>query len=148
MTGSQDVERLVSFRKSLGLNQAGFAEKIGTTTSSVSRYEIAGKGIPYKFLKKMVLDLRLNANWVITGNGKMLLPVEKEEEWSIVGKPKGWEGALFADNQTDEEEARSLIAENKRLKRLVEILEKSLGDYQYIVDRMRDDLNANEVLKK
>ncbi len=69
-------ERLIKFRKELGMTQADVAGIIGKTQSAVQKYEKNSNRIDETSLRLLNLKLRLNPEWVRAGRGDMLLTEE------------------------------------------------------------------------
>lgn len=63
--------RLKIIRLNLGLNQSEFADKLGMQQGSYSMIEKGKNGISSQLLKKLTIDLNVNANWLMTGKGEM-----------------------------------------------------------------------------
>lgn len=68
---TEKANRISLLRKSLGLNQVIFGQKIGVEQTNVSKYEKGkqpiGKNIEYKLLK----EFNVNTDWWRTGEGEM-----------------------------------------------------------------------------
>jgi SOS-response transcriptional repressor LexA len=66
-------ERLILIRDSLGVkNQTKFAEKIGITQTSLSKYENGTVDIPDD-VKLKISGFGINLHWLLTGEGEMFL---------------------------------------------------------------------------
>lgn len=65
--------RLKDFRKSLGLSQKDFANKLKITQPHLSAMENGNKNITERFIKDLVNEFSLNSEWLKTGNGNMYL---------------------------------------------------------------------------
>lgn len=66
-----DSSRLRQFRESLGLKQSHMAKKLGLSQSTYAQYELGARKIPAS-LRTTLHELRLNLNWLDTGEGSML----------------------------------------------------------------------------
>ena len=64
--------RIKKIRKRLNLSQKAFAEKVGVDQGRVSQWETE-KSLPHsKALMKMA-NLGVNINWLLTGDGEMMV---------------------------------------------------------------------------
>jgi SOS-response transcriptional repressor LexA/DNA-binding XRE family transcriptional regulator len=70
--------RLRRIRESFGLNQTAFAQGINIPRTSLINYE-KGTAIPPDVLNSLVGKYDVNADWFLTGNGKMFLDKEAVE---------------------------------------------------------------------
>ncbi len=106
--------RLRLFRESLGASQEKFASMIGGTKRAIQNNE-SGKTAPNSKLLHGLVALGLNINWLLSGEGPMLL----------VGLAEGWRPDLlyFAAEMVDEElERRKLGRENPQYAELVALV--------------------------
>lgn len=80
-------ERLKYLRKSLGIRQGDFAEKISTTQGHISDIENGRKSLSERTLKLICLEdwngKKVSENWLRTGEGEMFLPVLEEDEMAL-----------------------------------------------------------------
>jgi len=67
-------DRIIQFLNANNLNSTKFADQIGVQRSSISHI-LSGRNKPsYDFIEKMLLTYpKLNAQWLITGKGNMLI---------------------------------------------------------------------------
>lgn len=73
-------ERIKELRKSLGLTQTEFGEKLGVKPNTVSTYE-SGLRVPSDaVLMSICREYGVNEVWLRTGVGPMLVPRTQEEE--------------------------------------------------------------------
>lgn len=63
-------ERLKQWRRSLGLTQAAFAERVGLHLSVLKKYD-AGANIPGGEALAAIAATGCNINWLLTGAGEM-----------------------------------------------------------------------------
>lgn len=63
--------RIREFRRSLGLSQTDFAERLGMTRSIVSNMELGLVEIPDYRIKSMIKEFDVSETWLRTGQGKM-----------------------------------------------------------------------------
>ena len=80
-------ERLKTLRKSLGLTQAEFAEKIGTKQTTIGNYEI-GRNKPIDPVVRMICrTFDVSETWLRTGEGEMFIKLSRDEQIAdFVGK--------------------------------------------------------------
>lgn len=73
-------ERLKSLRKSLGLTQSEFAERIGSVQNTITGYE-TGRRVPSsQVLALIAREFNVNETWLRTGEGEMFVPVSRDEQ--------------------------------------------------------------------
>ena len=73
-------DRIKELRKSLGLTQAAFAEKIGVKQNTIAQYE-SGRNNPTDAVLSLICrEYGVNEVWLRTGIGPMLVPRTREEE--------------------------------------------------------------------
>ena len=88
-------ERIKILRKSLGLTQKQFAEKIGVKQNTVAQYEI-GRNIPTDMAINLICrEFNVNEIWLRTGVGDPFQKKERSQEMS----------ELFADLMNDRPES-------------------------------------------
>ena len=71
--------RLREIRKSLGLTQDAFCEKLGVSKSTYVRYELGEMMPKLQFLSVLTRKFRVNSNWLLTGLGEMFLGTSPED---------------------------------------------------------------------
>ncbi len=73
-------ERIKELRKSLGITQQEFADKLGLKRNTIATYEI-GKAVPSD---RVVSDLcnkyNVNEEWLRTGEGKMFISLNRAQQ--------------------------------------------------------------------
>lgn len=73
-------KRLKSLRKSLGLTQSEFAERIGSVQNTITGYE-TGRRVPSsQVLSLIAREFNVNETWLRTGEGEMFVPVSRDEQ--------------------------------------------------------------------
>lgn len=72
-------DRLKLVRKTMGMSQAGIVGIIGTTQPSWQGYE-NGLNVPGGKVLKSLAGLGVNVNWLLTGNGPMMLDQNQDTE--------------------------------------------------------------------
>jgi len=95
-------DRIIQFLNANNLNSTKFADQIGVQRSSISHI-LSGRNKPsYDFIEKMLLTYpKLNAQWLITGKGNMLI-----DHPSLFKEPKVEKNLtqreLFIQNQNED----------------------------------------------
>lgn len=73
-------ERIKILRKTLGLTQKEFGERIGVKPNTIGTYEI-GRNEPIGAVIGLICrEFRVNERWLQTGEGKMFLETAKEDQ--------------------------------------------------------------------
>ena len=97
-------ERIKELRKSLGITQQEFADKLGLKRNTIATYEI-GKAVPSD---RVVSDLcnkyNVNEEWLRTGNGEMFVEETPDEEFMRMAK-----AVASGDTETDRMIRRTLM---------------------------------------
>lgn len=76
--------RVKELRKSLGLSQESFGEKLGVTKSSVSNMESGRFNVTDTIVKLICKEFNVNEYWLRDGEGPMFRPVKSvDNELSI-----------------------------------------------------------------
>ena len=73
--------RIRLVRKTLGLNQGEFAQRIGLTQNALSMIELEKVALTEKNIKLICATFAIDEDWLRTGNGEMfgsMSPYEKE----------------------------------------------------------------------
>lgn len=72
-------ERIKEVRKSLGLTQQEFADRIGVKRNTVATYE-GGRNIPIDSVVSLICkEFNVNEEWLRTGEGKMFQDLSQGE---------------------------------------------------------------------
>ncbi len=66
-------ERIVKARLALGLSQRQMAARLGVTKSAVSLWETKVREVPTSAIRLITHILGVSENWLLTGEGEMLL---------------------------------------------------------------------------
>lgn len=128
---SEIAERIKKVRKFLGINQANLAKELGLTQSAYSRIEIGDNNLSTEHLLKMLKNHKINPNWVLTGEGSMLLetkpygyPIEQDQV-NVVNE----QGLLYATDDCGKikKELEAAREEIIKLKGQVELLKELLS---------------------
>lgn len=64
--------RMKKVREDVGINQKDMAAKIGCAPASLADYE-TGKALPAPKVLQVLIGFGYDANWILTGRGRMLL---------------------------------------------------------------------------
>lgn len=83
---SEIGSRIKKVRNTLDLTQAQIAEKTGLSTGFLSQIEKGLKRPSSIYLFFLLVEHRVNINWVLTGNGETFLPenlVEKSRDFNF-----------------------------------------------------------------
>ena len=75
------LDRIRVIRKSLGIKQGEFAQRIGLTQTSMSMIELGKTTLTDKNIKLICATFGVDENWLRTGKGGMFItasPYEKE----------------------------------------------------------------------
>ena len=71
-------DRVKTLRKTLGLTQREFADRIGMTPNTVATYEM-GRSIPSDpAINNICKEFRVSEMWLRTGSGEMFLPAPRD----------------------------------------------------------------------
>ena len=89
-------ERIKEIRKTLGLTQQAFADKIGVKRNTVALYELGESGISDSVIKLICREFHINETWLRTGEGEMQKELSREAEI----------GAFLADVFEDDDDFR------------------------------------------
>lgn len=73
-------ERIKEIRKTLGLTQQAFADKIGVKRNTVALYELGESGISDSVIKLICKEFHINEKWLRTGEGEMKKELSREAE--------------------------------------------------------------------
>jgi transcriptional regulator with XRE-family HTH domain len=135
MTNKIFGDRIRDIRKYYQLNQIDFSAEIGVSQSEYSKIEL-GKVKPSKtVLYAMMARLAVNPDWVITGEGEMLLSAEEyfHNGIKLLGEQKISEGLKKLLNDPKFVEIHSLVAVGEMVK---DKLNPNLEAYlQYILGK-------------
>jgi transcriptional regulator with XRE-family HTH domain len=76
----------LNIRKTLGLNQTEFAEKLETSQNLISKYEKGQVELPFKIINNLNKIFNININWILTNTGNMFN--EESKDSLFVSEPK------------------------------------------------------------
>lgn len=72
--------RIRELRKTLGLSQKDFAQKIGLKQNAISYMEKNGATVTEQNIKTICSQFSVNENWLRTGSGKIFIENEKKQK--------------------------------------------------------------------
>lgn len=88
-------DRIKELRKSLGLTQQKFADRLGLKRQTIAAYEIGNIEPSESTLLLICKEFGINKDWLLTGKGEPTIEACQEERYSInIGKLQR------ADNET------------------------------------------------
>lgn len=104
-------ERIKQVRKSLGITQQAFAERIGMKQNSIALVESGKRNISGQALLSICREFQVNELWLRTGEGEMFMEMSEEDEIAaFVGSLLGSKSESFkkrfvaAISQLDEDD--------------------------------------------
>ena len=77
-------ERIKKVRKSEGLTQVEFGERIGVKGNTVTNYETGLRTPTDAVLLSICREFNVNQDWLRTGNGEMFVELSKDEQISAM----------------------------------------------------------------
>jgi transcriptional regulator with XRE-family HTH domain len=82
------LDRIRLVRKTLGLNQEEFAQRIGLTQTALSMIELEKVALTQKNIKLICATFAVEENWLRTGKGEMFGPASpyEKELLAVFGK--------------------------------------------------------------
>ena len=73
-------ERVKKLRKSLGLTQEKFGERIGVKKNTISQIESGVNGVTDQLRLAVCREFRVSEEWLRTGDGEMFVEPDEDEE--------------------------------------------------------------------
>ena len=73
-------ERVKELRKSLGLTQEKFGERVGLKKSAISQIESGVNGVTDQLRLAVFREFNVNEDWLRTGEGSMFVESNEDEE--------------------------------------------------------------------
>lgn len=73
-------ERMKKLRKTLGLTQQDFADRIGIARGNIGAYEVNKNAPSDAVISLICREFNVSENWLRTGEGDMFLPVNRDSE--------------------------------------------------------------------
>lgn len=86
-------ERVKEVRKTLGLTLEKFGEKIGVTKTAISRIEKSERNLTEQMIKSICREFNVDYIWLTTGEGKMFIEFDREEQLMI------WANSALGDKE-------------------------------------------------
>ena len=86
-------ERVKEVRKTLGLTLEKFGEKIGVTKTAISRIEKSERNLTEQMTKSICREFNVDYIWLTTGEGKMFIEFDREEQLMI------WANSALGDKE-------------------------------------------------
>lgn len=84
-------ERLKQLRKTLGITQQEFADRIGIKRNSYANYE-TGRNTPIDaIILSICREFNVNEEWIRNGTGEMFVEIDKENQLMM------WAGSVLKD---------------------------------------------------
>lgn len=116
-------DRIKAVRKSLGLTQQEFGDKIGLKKNSLSQLETGRNNITNSVILSICREFKVNEVWLRTGLGEMFAKISEDDRFSL---------ALGALGVTDNRLARNMLiaiaeASPEKLKHIEEFMKECLG---------------------
>ena len=85
--------RLKKIRKALDLTQAEFAERIGSTQSTITGYESGRRSPSLPVIAAICKEFNVNREWLVNGAGEMFAP-DAGDELEALAKKYGYSAAV------------------------------------------------------
>lgn len=84
-------ERMKQLRKTLGLTQQDFADRLGIKRGAIANYEI-GRNEPIDAVVSLICrEFDINEDWLRTGEGEMFLTLDRDDQIAR------WAGTVLRD---------------------------------------------------
>lgn len=120
-------ERIKAVRKSAGLKQSEFAERLGIKPNTVTSYETGLRVPSDAIVTSICREFRVSETWLRTGEGEMFAPVGADEELTEI---------MAEIRMSDDELIRAIIKGHWRLDEKGKAAVKSLAkDLAAAVDK-------------
>lgn len=122
--------RIKELRKSLGLNQTEFGDKIGVTTSAISGYELGTRAPSDAIIKSICREYGVNETWLRTGAGEMRRSRSREAELGelirsrLIDSPESFQSALVTTLLRFDPDGPEMQVLEKILRSLIEDFQK------------------------
>ena len=122
--------RIKELRKSLGLNQTEFADKLGIATSTISCYELGTRVPSDAIIKSICREYGVNETWLRTGAGEMRRSRSREAELGelirshLIDRPESFQSALVTTLLRFDPDGPEMQVLEKILRSLIEDFQK------------------------
>jgi transcriptional regulator with XRE-family HTH domain len=103
-------ERIQKIRKSLGLNQKEFAERLGMKRTTLSMIEVGDNTLTEKNIRLICMTFNVSEEWLRTGKGEMFTASPYEQEFFEI-----YRDLLPETQQSLLQFARQLLATQRQL---------------------------------
>lgn len=87
-------ERIKKLRKSLDLTQDKFGERLGLKRNTISQIESGTNNVTEQMRKSICREFNVNYNWLLCGEGDMIIEVDKEDMLMQ------WAGEVLSEEST------------------------------------------------
>lgn len=74
------IRRIIEIRKTFGLSQEQFANKLGLSRSFINQFETGKKNISDRTIADICREFNVNEAWLRTGDGEMFRPTRRNDE--------------------------------------------------------------------
>ena len=108
-------DKIKCIRKKFNITAKELSNKIGIPYRTIVNYENSTRKISSDFIESLVIHLGINANWLLTGKGNMLLTDEKKRieinnGHTINGVGNITGNVIFSENDFDnKQEAKEVV---------------------------------------
>ena len=103
-------ERLKTLRRETGLKQGDFAKRLEISQSLLSGIENGNEPLSDRTRKIICLEFNISENWLLTGEGKMVKVMEKDDNLLAVFRKLEPEGQaqvqIYAEERYDLQELK------------------------------------------
>lgn len=76
------IDRILSLRESLGVNQEEFAKRIGVSRNFISLVETGKRNLSDRTISDICREFNVNETWIRTGEGEMFTQMSRTDEIS------------------------------------------------------------------
>lgn len=76
------IDRILSLRESLGINQEEFAKRIGVSRNFISLVETGKRNLSDRTVSDICREFNVNEIWLRTGEGEMFTQMSRTDEIS------------------------------------------------------------------
>lgn len=73
-------DRIKEVRKSVGMTQVEFGEKLGVRGNTITNYETGLRTPTDAVIRSICREFNVNEDWLRTGTGEMFQPITKDDE--------------------------------------------------------------------
>lgn len=130
-----EIERVEEIRNFLKFNKKTFTKILGNSTpQSYTNFLNGTSNLSMRMINGLIKhDPRLNINWILTGQGQMLLNNDTSKETEILnGEVKDVQIKYINNKNTD-----SNTKEVEYLKKEIELLKQSLKDKEELITMLK-----------